>query len=67
MKTMVEIDTRTPQAKQFVKFTRTLPFATVVESKKKDFKEAVAQCDGRPAGEFFDELRRQVKEHFNHA
>ena len=67
MRTMVEIDTKTPQAKQFVKFARTLPFATVLESTKPSFKEAVAQCDGRPASDFFDELRRQVKEHFNHA
>jgi len=67
MITVVEINTKTPQAKQFVKFARTLPFATVMESKKKSFNEAVAQCDGRPANEFFDELRRQVKEHFNNA
>jgi len=67
MKTVVEIDTKTLQAKQFIKFTRTLPFATVMESKKKSFKEAAAQCDGRPVSDFFDELRRQVKEHFNNA
>ena len=34
---------------------------------KKSFEEAVAECNGRPASEFFDELRRQVKEYFKNA
>ena len=34
---------------------------------KKNFEEAVAACDGRPASEFFNELRRQVQEHFKNA
>ncbi|MDR2585873.1 MAG: hypothetical protein LBC84_06610 [Prevotellaceae bacterium] len=67
MITLVEINTKTPQAKQFVKFTRTLPFVTVFETKKKCFSAEVAKCDGRPASEFFCELRRQVKENFSNA
>jgi len=39
----------------------------VAEAKKKSFEEAVADCNGRPASEFFDELKRRVKEHFNNA
>jgi hypothetical protein len=39
----------------------------IAPEKKKSFEEAVAECDGRPASEFFDELRRQVKEHFKNA
>ena len=39
----------------------------VAETKKKSFEEAVAECNGRPASEFFDELKRQVKEHFKNA
>lgn len=35
--------------------------------KKKGFREAVAECNGRPAAEFFDEMSRQAKEHFDHA
>ena len=38
-----------------------------IEMKKKKFEDAVVECDGRPASEFFNELRRQVKEHFNNA
>ena len=34
---------------------------------KKSFEEAVAECGGRPASEFFDELRRQVKEYYKNA
>ena len=44
-----------------------LPTLRVVEVKKKSFEEAVAECDGRPASEFFDELRRQVKEYYKNA
>jgi len=39
----------------------------VAETKKKSFEEAVAECNGRPASEFFDELKRRVKEHFKNA
>jgi len=39
----------------------------VAEPKKKSFEEAIAECDGRPASEFFDELRRQVKEYYRNA
>jgi len=56
-----------PQAMQFVNYARTLPFITVIEATKKSFEEAVIECNGRPASEFFDELSRQVKEHFRNA
>ena len=42
-------------------WTGVAPTLRVVEGKKKSFEEAVAECGGRPASEFFDELRRQVK------
>ena len=38
-----------------------------IEAKKKSFEEAVVECDGRPANEFFDELRQQVKDYFKNA
>jgi hypothetical protein len=44
-----------------------VPIVRPIVKKKMTFKEAVAECDGRPVSEFFDELRRQVKEHFNNA
>ena len=42
-------------------------FRPVVEQKKKSFEQAVAECKGRPVREFFDELRRQVKEYYKNA
>ena len=36
-------------------------------TKKKSFEEAVAECNGRPVSEFFDELRRKVKECYKNA
>jgi len=48
-------------------WTGVMPALRVVEVKKKSFEEAVAECDGRPASEFFDELRRQVKEYYKNA
>ena len=39
------------------------PGKQISKPKKKSFEEAVAECDGRPVSEFFDELRRQVKEY----
>jgi len=65
--TTVYIDSAGVQATNFVEYARTLPFATVVDEKKKSFEEACAECNGRPASEFFDELRYQIKEHFKNA
>ena len=65
--TTVLIDNNDIQAKSFVEYARTLPFATVVEKKKKSFEEACAECNGRTVTEFFDELRFQIKEHFKNA
>jgi len=44
-----------------------IPARRDVETKKKSFEEAIVECDGRPVSEFFDELRRQVKEYFKNA
>jgi hypothetical protein len=65
--TTVIIESNSAQATSFVEYARTLPFATIVEEKKKSFEEACAECNGRPASEFFDELRYQVKQHFKNA
>jgi len=61
--TTVLVKNNSVQARSFIEYARMLPFATVVEKKK----EAVAECNGRPASEFFDELRYQVKKHFENA
>ena len=39
----------------------------VAETKKKSFQEAVAECNGITVDEFFDELRRRVKERYKNA
>ena len=50
-----------------VEYTHTQPFTTVAEERKKSFEEACIECNGRPASDFFDELRYQVKKHFENA
>ena len=65
--TTVIIEDESVQAQRFVEYTRTLPFATIVAEKKMSFEEAVKECNGRPASEFFDELRYRTKEHFKNA
>jgi hypothetical protein len=62
--TTILIESNNLQARNFVEYARKLPFTTVLEPEKKSFEEAVIECNGRPASEFFDELRYQVKEHF---
>ena len=65
--TTVLIEDNNVQAKIFVEFLRTLPFATVIETQKKTFEEACTECNGCPSSEFFDELRHQVNNHFRNA
>jgi hypothetical protein len=62
--TTIIIESNNVQAQHFIEYARKLPFATILETEKKSFAEAVIECDGRPASEFFDELRYQVKEHY---
>jgi len=65
--TTVLIDNNDVQAKSFVEYARTLPFATVVEKKKKSFEEACAECNAVTVDVFIDELKASVKEYFSHA
>jgi hypothetical protein len=63
--TTVVIEDSTMQAERFVDFVRTLPFATIIGTKKKSFEEAVAECNGISVAAFTNELRRQIDEHFD--
>ena len=63
--TTVFIDSADAQATSFVEFARTLPFATVVEEKKKSFEEACAECNAISVDAFFDELDERIKKRFN--
>jgi len=68
MNTLLEIDTNTLQAQQFVEFARTLPFTTIVrEANKKSFEEACSECNAVPLDTFIDELKASVKEYFDYA
>lgn len=61
------IEENTPQAKQLLEYIKTLPFATLVEEKKKNFNEAVKECNAVTVDEFFDELDRRIKKHYKDA
>jgi hypothetical protein len=63
--TTIVIEEDSPQAKRLLEYIRTLPFVTVVEEKKKSFREAAEECNAVPVSAFIDELRRQVDEHFD--
>ena len=53
------------QARQLLSFISTLPFVEVIEEKKKSFAEASAECGAVSSKEFFNEVRRQVNEHYD--
>ena len=61
--THIMIEDNTPEGKWLLELIR----GHKSVKKKKGFREAVAECNGRPAAEFFDEMSRQAKEHFDHA
>ena len=63
--TTIIIEENSPQAKQLLEYIKTLPYATVVEEKKKSFREAAKECNAVPVSAFIGELRRQVDEHFD--
>ena len=65
--TTVIIEDNCLQAKQLLEYIKTLPFATVVEEKKKTFEEAAKECNAVTVDEFFDELDLRIKKHFKHA
>ena len=58
--TTIIIEENTPQAKQLLEYIKTLPFATVVDDKKKRFREAAKECNAVPVRMFTDELRRRI-------
>ena len=67
MEAIVEIDMKTSQAKQFIKYARTLPFATVREMEKKSYKEACVECGAVTVDAFFDELNARIEKWSDHA
>lgn len=65
--TTVIIEENTPQARQLVEYLKTLPFAKIVEEKKKTFREAAEECDAVSVDEFFDEVDERIRKRFSHA
>jgi len=63
----VIIEENTPEAKIFLEYTRNLPFATIIETNKKSFKEAVIACDAISVDAFFDELNSRIEKWDDHA
>jgi hypothetical protein len=63
--TTIIIEDNSPQAKQLLEYIKTLPFATVIEEKKKSFREAAEECNAVPVSDFIGELHRQINEHFD--
>ena len=64
MTTMI-IEDNSIQAKQFIRFARTLPFTVVVETPKKSFEEAASECNAVSVDTFFDELDERIKKRFH--
>jgi hypothetical protein len=62
--TTIIIEENTPQAKKLLEYIKTLPFATVIEEKKKNFREAVRECNAVSVDDFFDELDNRIKERY---
>lgn len=58
--TTIIIEENSPQAKQLLEYIKTLPFATVIEEKKKSFREASEECNAVSAKAFTDELRHRI-------
>ena len=65
--TTVLIEESSPQARHLLEYIKTLPFATVVVEKKKNFHEAAEDCNAVSVDTFFDELDDRIKKRFNHA
>lgn len=63
--TTIIIEETSPQAKQLIEYIKTLPFATIVERRKKSFREAAENCNAVSVDTFINELRQQVDEHFD--
>ena len=67
--TTVMIEDNSPEGKWLLNLIKNHKSVTVVkdDSQKKNFQEAVIECNGHPASEFFEDMRRQAKERFKNA
>jgi len=65
--TTLIINNNSPQAKHFLNYAKTLPFAKVIEEElsKKDFHQAIEACNGTSVDAFFNKLDERLKKHYN--
>ena len=65
MATIIINDSST-QARHFLNYAKTLPFAKIIEEKssKKSFHQAVEACNGISVDAFFNELDERLKKHY---
>jgi hypothetical protein len=63
--TTIVIEENSLQAKRLLEYIKTLPFATVVEEKKKkSFSEAAEECNAVTVDTFFDEVDARIRKRF---
>jgi hypothetical protein len=65
--TTIIIESNNVQARHFVDYARTLPFAKVVEEKRKSFEEVAMDCNAVSLDVFFDELNSRIEKWDEHA
>lgn len=63
--TTIIIEDNSPQAKKLLEYIETLPYATVIDEKKKNLQEALEECNAVSVDEFFDELDHKIKANFH--
>lgn len=62
--TTIIIEENSLQAKQLIEYIKTLPYVTVIEEKKKSFREAADECNAITVDTFFDELDDRIRKRF---
>ena len=61
------IEDSNPQAKQFVKYSHTLPSVPTVNEPAMSFAQAAKECNAISVDEFIDELKECVRQRYRNA
>ena len=59
--THIVIEDSTPERKWLLELIRDHKSVTIMDNKKKSFREAAAECNAVPVKVFTDELRRRIE------
>lgn len=57
----IVIEDSTPEGKWLLELIRDHKSVTIMDNKKKSFREAAAECNAVPVKVFTDELRRRIE------